>query len=81
MASLMSTPDKLRNSLCMRIQPEELAGHHELRSAIKFFTSRNDAPIDQRWEYPMVPAIGGLEKATRFSPIQAARRLLWGFRA
>ena len=26
------------------------------------------APFDQRWEYPMVPAIGGLEKATRFSP-------------
>ena len=50
---------------------KKLTGHPELLAlSSRVFSPPQTifAPFDQRWEYPMVPAIGGLEKATRFSP-------------
>ena len=48
---------------------KKTAGHPGLLAlSSRVFSETIFAPFDQRWEYPMVPAIGGLEKATRFSP-------------
>ena len=52
-----------------------------MRSLVLALTSRPDplrsaisALFDHRWEYPLVPAIGGSDQAARFRLPQAARR-------